>query len=333
MTPPSRNGPCPCGSGAKYKRCCLAKDEQEHHRAANEAHEAAKKAAPPEPDEEDFEIEDELDRNPTAAAAVDRPFDEDQAPWELACFAETNETFTRARARDEAWAAIPALPSELERLTDDEILSRLEGLGVPLTKTTFVAAAHAAFEGRSPSGWAIAAAWRASLGRDLARGERDFLALAACELWRRWFPEEPSTDALEDMIEEGYALVEEEKGDEAFAVWREVLDVVLARRPEGARTLADVKAAGDARYLSAWLEDWLDEVHARAQEDPGTALTGLRLVDELLAALPDQGGPGGGTMRAARSSSTSRSPVRAVPGSSWARAWTSSSQSSSQAER
>ncbi len=25
----SRNAPCPCGSGEKYKRCCLQKDEQE----------------------------------------------------------------------------------------------------------------------------------------------------------------------------------------------------------------------------------------------------------------------------------------------------------------
>ena len=25
MTPPTRNGPCPCGSGVKYKKCCLPK--------------------------------------------------------------------------------------------------------------------------------------------------------------------------------------------------------------------------------------------------------------------------------------------------------------------
>jgi len=27
MSAPSRNGPCPCGSGVKYKKCCLPKDE------------------------------------------------------------------------------------------------------------------------------------------------------------------------------------------------------------------------------------------------------------------------------------------------------------------
>jgi hypothetical protein len=29
MAKPGRNDPCPCGSGKKYKKCCLPKDEAE----------------------------------------------------------------------------------------------------------------------------------------------------------------------------------------------------------------------------------------------------------------------------------------------------------------
>ena len=28
MTKASRNDPCPCGSGKKYKKCCLAKEKE-----------------------------------------------------------------------------------------------------------------------------------------------------------------------------------------------------------------------------------------------------------------------------------------------------------------
>jgi len=28
---PGRNSPCPCGSGRKYKHCCLRKDQKDHH--------------------------------------------------------------------------------------------------------------------------------------------------------------------------------------------------------------------------------------------------------------------------------------------------------------
>jgi hypothetical protein len=41
MTKTGRNDPCPCGSGKKYKKCCLSNDEQ----AARAAYAAASAAA------------------------------------------------------------------------------------------------------------------------------------------------------------------------------------------------------------------------------------------------------------------------------------------------
>ncbi len=42
---PGRNDQCPCGSGKKYKQCCLAKDEETAREArAQAAAEAAAKA-------------------------------------------------------------------------------------------------------------------------------------------------------------------------------------------------------------------------------------------------------------------------------------------------
>lgn len=35
-----RNDPCPCGSGKKYKKCCMGKDA-EHARAADTSHESS----------------------------------------------------------------------------------------------------------------------------------------------------------------------------------------------------------------------------------------------------------------------------------------------------
>jgi tetratricopeptide (TPR) repeat protein len=46
MAKPGRNDPCPCGSGNKYKRCCLLKEEAaEHARFARAAAEAAEALA------------------------------------------------------------------------------------------------------------------------------------------------------------------------------------------------------------------------------------------------------------------------------------------------
>ena len=41
---PGRNDPCHCGSGKKYKQCCLAKDEAAERTAREKAAEKAEKA-------------------------------------------------------------------------------------------------------------------------------------------------------------------------------------------------------------------------------------------------------------------------------------------------
>jgi hypothetical protein len=64
---PGRNDPCRCGSGKKYKQCCLAKDEA----AAREARAKAAAEAPA-PSEE------------PAAAATRPPRHQTRQPWKRA---------------------------------------------------------------------------------------------------------------------------------------------------------------------------------------------------------------------------------------------------------
>ena len=64
MNKTGRNDPCPCGSGKKYKRCCLEKDQQ----ADGAARAAAQAAAAAEQEESKamLEWEEELDERSNA---------------------------------------------------------------------------------------------------------------------------------------------------------------------------------------------------------------------------------------------------------------------------
>jgi len=53
MSKLGRNDPCRCGSGKKYKQCCLAKDEAREREARAKAAEQAAAAAPAEAPAED----------------------------------------------------------------------------------------------------------------------------------------------------------------------------------------------------------------------------------------------------------------------------------------
>lgn len=68
-TPPGRNAPCSCGSGRKYKHCCLAKDEA----AAAVAREEARAAAEAEPGAEPAETD--------RSAPTQGPRHQTEQPW------------------------------------------------------------------------------------------------------------------------------------------------------------------------------------------------------------------------------------------------------------
>ena len=87
MTPstdarPGRNQPCYCGSGKKYKQCCLSKDEEAaaaaRAKAAEEAEAAAAEEAPA-----DGESEGEaVTASPTARPRTNQPWKVDVVhPW------------------------------------------------------------------------------------------------------------------------------------------------------------------------------------------------------------------------------------------------------------
>jgi tetratricopeptide (TPR) repeat protein len=70
MAKAGRNDPCPCGSGRKYKRCCLEKDEAVEHTALA----AAAQAKPPRPIVPNTMVyfdEDEDELTPASNAVVD----------------------------------------------------------------------------------------------------------------------------------------------------------------------------------------------------------------------------------------------------------------------
>lgn len=67
---PGRNEPCHCGSGRKYKQCCLSKDDATATKARAKAAKAAEK-----------EAEQEAAADTTPAAPTRAPKPQTHQPW------------------------------------------------------------------------------------------------------------------------------------------------------------------------------------------------------------------------------------------------------------
>jgi hypothetical protein len=81
-------------------------------------------------------------------------------------------------------------------LETSELVARLEGLGVKTDRDSFIAATP-----RFGSAVQHAKeAWFPLAPAPVDAPAHDFLALAACELWKRWRPEAPSQEMLVDLV-------------------------------------------------------------------------------------------------------------------------------------
>ena len=103
-----RNDPCPCGSGKKYKKCCLSKDEA----AARQAYQATRETPPARKDE------DPIQTAPVLDSPGFLPSWNDEAPDEGALPPETK------RQLDELWTAFEALSKPTSEQMNT-LLSRL----------------------------------------------------------------------------------------------------------------------------------------------------------------------------------------------------------------
>lgn len=82
---PGRNEPCHCGSGRKYKHCCLAKDEKKAAAARAKAAKAEEAAAAP------------AEEAATAAPPPRAPKPKTDQPWKVGSASSTRGFVPRSR--------------------------------------------------------------------------------------------------------------------------------------------------------------------------------------------------------------------------------------------
>ena len=153
----------------------------------------------------------------------------------------------------------------------EALVTGLEGVGVSVDAVSFARAAA-----NQISGWGVARGWSAP------EADEQFLGVVACELWRRWCPEPPSMEMIEDAIQEGYARFDRGDEDGAAVIWLDAWDDLLRRLPAEVATLAGASAACPGpQSVSNWIGDALMAINNHAVGRPDRAERGLRWVRAL----------------------------------------------------
>ena len=253
MAKTGRNQACPCGSGKKFKRCCLKQRGQE----------AAPASRPP-------------------IRITDPPAGFEGSPYLLAKSWQRSARFARMQREEPARAATFWTPDRIGALDTEEILERLMQLGIEVIREDFAARAEAS---ATAIAWRLSEPWRAVLERRGALEHQDdrFLSLIACELWKRWCPHRPSREMLDDWMQEGYDLASAGEGTAACERWWPVWEAIRDRLEPQMGTCTQAQAVcGGTHFIFNWIQDLAWELHGAARDQPRFAALGEQLCREVI---------------------------------------------------
>jgi len=273
-----RNQLCPCGSGKKYKRCCIDKP------APAQEPEAIKPARAGRAEIVEWPMDSTM-FTPGAAQAIaegQRLPNSRIHPWVEArirdWFANRRTGGTRARLRSSLTLSI------VRAMTTPTLLDQLARCGVELDKASFVAAAA-----DHRSAWDLSDAWAATAALPSASDE--FLGLAACELWRRLCPDRPSLEMLDELMQEGYDALKANDRIAACETWLQLTNLLIEALPPEVEDIAEAdEVFPGLQSVGNWLGDAELELHNASLDRPQLAKRGASWCRQLIARFPNDPG-------------------------------------------
>jgi hypothetical protein len=179
-------------------------------------------------------------------------------------------------------------PARIAALETPILLACLAALGVVTDQEAFVAAT-----GTETSAVSFAnAAWIPLLTASALVHDRDFVRLAACELWRRFRPETPSTEGLLDLLHRGFRLARVDEDPAAVEVWLDFWAHLRQILPPEARTQKAVNRFIGKGFnaFDTWLEVLFSAAESAGKTHPELARRTVILLQEVRALLSDEDG-------------------------------------------
>lgn len=255
MTKVGRNDRCPCGSGLKYKKCCLETDRSAQKVGGGE-------------------------REPFLGLHAAYPNTHGALPYVLTKLFASSDEFEAMKWTDPEKARTYWIPARLASMETEEIVARLTDLGVDGSKDEYLSRI-----GDRTSAWDVSSEWLQDVRHRLSDREQDFLGLASCELWKRYRPEYPSVEMLDDWMQEGYDFALDGHAEKACDRWWQVWETIRARLTPDITTIAGADAVFEGTQT---VEDWIHDFDEALLNAPSAANMGIRFLEDVLDRFPGE---------------------------------------------
>lgn len=222
-----RNDPCPCGSGKKYKKCCLGKNES------------------------------------------------DLKNMEKARLVEDFKQYLSG-----FWSY-----EEAKLLSTEEIIQKLDGMGIPFDKEVFLAGTE-----KFISAAELSESWYEHFNVSAKGRDEDFPYYAALILWERLTPDSNMPrEKMSNLIDEGFDHLADNDPVKACDVWLKVWAGIKHRWKPEYRSMDPLdNQYKDSFFVSNFCQDLETELHNAGMKDSSYFHKRIDYCREFCRYFPDE---------------------------------------------
>ncbi|MCX9085247.1 MAG: SEC-C metal-binding domain-containing protein [Candidatus Methanoperedens sp.] len=236
---PGRNDPCPCGSGNKYKRCCLDKKNNEYFELSNKKVPEFK--MPQISPLAMMRIEQKMMRNPVEFAKFKKELDKIGRTEEIRDFIS------------KSWNL-----DKIKIMSTEDIIGKLGCMNIRFDIEDFKEKAQEYISATDLSEDYYYTQDFHAEGLD-----EDFIFLAIIELWDRIIPEHGNVEMIDNFMQDGYDYLEKKETETAIEKWEKAWNLILTLVPPDIKSVeeADEYIPGMTQSIYNWCQDFEMELH------------------------------------------------------------------------
>jgi tetratricopeptide (TPR) repeat protein len=204
----------------------------------------------------------------------------------MSSWAELNKIVERRMTKNTAEEfAGRSLSSLATVLTDEELLAKLRYFGVELDRPSLEQLCEKALSAEEIAKPLLKDRVFMSKQEEL---ESDWIWICLTELWRRWFPDKPCFELLDNKMQDGYDLLKSGQAKAACSLWLDVWrDVLRIFDKTGMRSIKEFdQQFRGTEFVSNWVQDLEMELWNAGLQERHFLAARIALCEEILLKLP-----------------------------------------------
>jgi tetratricopeptide (TPR) repeat protein len=258
-----RNDPCPCGSGKKYKHCCLGK------KAATINRTTSKSEKPVISQLAIMRFEQKLHDNPEELEKIGK---------EIEKYSD-NKDINFKDFIQRSWSL-----DKIRKMSTSEIIEKLKSMNIDFETEHFKKQAQ-----NYISAIELAEDYYYTQNFHELGPDEDFIWLAIIELWNRIIPEKWNMEMIDDLMQEGYEDIEKQNYRDGIEKWEKAWNMIKSIVPPHIKSVedADKFISGLTQSIFNWWPDFVMELANAALEDSSYYFKRIKCCQDFCRIFPD----------------------------------------------